>query len=205
MYCIQEYLELLNINFSKESKDGRINSCFDEHTIIKLLYKKLKNRIKIPKIRMWYDIIVYDYKYKWIPVNIKTTTTMTADNTGNLAMCVYAYTDEDLDLTKSYENGPMSELLIKKLQEKKYNKNNKKDYYFLVLNKNKNNEIIINSVKGLSILTANNNNLPFQICWNKNRNFNYKNIKNNIKLFLDCLKKPKLTWKENFLTNIRKL
>lgn len=31
--------------------------------------------------------------YGWIPVNIKTTTTLTNDNTGNLAMCVYAYTD----------------------------------------------------------------------------------------------------------------
>ena len=37
---------------------------------------------------MWYDILAYDYMYKWIPINIKTTTTKTSDNTGNLTMCV---------------------------------------------------------------------------------------------------------------------
>ena len=60
---------------------------------------------------MWYDILAFDYMYGWIPINIKTTTTLTSDNTGNLAMCVYAYTDEMLDIhrDKSYENGKMSE------------------------------------------------------------------------------------------------
>lgn len=64
--------------------------------------------------------------------------------------------------------------------------NNKKDYYFIVLNKTNSNYIIINNIKGLSKLTPNINNLPFQICWDKNRIFNYENIK--IKLFIDCLK-----------------
>jgi hypothetical protein len=80
-----------------------------------------------------------------------------------------------------------------------------KDYHFIVLDKNDNKNIIVNSVKGLSSLTSNNNNLPFQVQWNKNKKYFYKTIKENIKLFVDTLQKPKKTWNEEFLEEIRKL
>jgi len=47
---------------------------------------------------------------------------------------------------------------MEKLRNKQYNKNNL-------------NDIIINSVKGLIHLTPNINNLPFQVCWDKNREY----------------------------------
>ena len=121
MYYIQKYLKSTNIQFSGKNTDGRINSCIDEDEVIKLLVEKFNDRIKIPKIRMWYDILAFDYIYGWIPINIKTTTTLTSDNTGNLAMCVHAYTDEKLDfhINKTYENGKMSKILIKKIKKKK--------------------------------------------------------------------------------------
>jgi len=207
MYKIKKYLKLLAFQFSNQNEDGRINSSIDEDEVIKLLVKKFDEKIKKPKIRMWYDILAFDYMYGWIPINIKTTTTLTSDNTGNLAMCVYAYTNEILDIhsNKSYENGQMSNILFNKLKHKKYNTNNKKDYYFIVLNKTDASDIIINSVKGLTILTPNINNLPFQVNWSKNRIFKYENIEKKIKLFIDCLQKPKLSWKEVFMTNIRTL
>jgi hypothetical protein len=205
LYTIQHFLESQSFQFSSLNEDGRLNSCLDEDEIIKILIDHFKDKIKKPKIRMWYDILVYDYFYGWLPVNIKTTTTTTSDNTGNLAMCVYAYTDEILDLNKAYENGKMSIILFDKLKKKEYNKNNKKDYYFIVLNKNNNNNVIINSVKGLVLLTPNINNLPFQVNWSRNINFKYENIKNKIKSFIECLQKPKMSWKENFLSNIRTL
>ena len=62
---------------------------------------------------------------------------------------------------------------------------------------------IVNSVKGLTILTPNINNLPFQVCWDKNRIFKYENINKQIKLFINCLQKPKPSWKETFMTNMR--
>jgi hypothetical protein len=138
---------------------------------------------------------------------LKTTTTITSDNTGNLAMCVYAYTNEILDIhmDKSYENGKMSEILFNKLKNNKYNTNNKKDYYFIVLNKTDASDIIINSVKGLTVLTSNINNLPFQVNWSKNKIFKYENINKKIKQFIECLQKPKLSWKEVFMSNIRTL
>ena len=99
----------------------------------------------------------------------------------------------------------MSDILFNKLQNKNYNTNNKKDYYFIVLNKTDASDIIVNSVKGLTILTPNINNLPFQVCWDKNRTFKYENINKKIKLFIDCLQKPKPSWKETFMSHIRTL
>ena len=194
MYVIKKYLKSQSILLSDENEDGRINSCIDEDKIIKLLIQNFQNKIKKPKFRMWYDILAFDYLYGWIPINIKTTSTLTSDNTGNLAMCVYSYTDEILNIhrDKTYEIGIMSIILFNKLKNKNYNKNNTSD-------------IIINSIKGLTILTPNINNLPFQVCWNKNRTFIYENISKKIKLFIDCLKKPKSSWKETFMTNVRTL
>ena len=205
MYKLQQYLKSCAIQFSTQTDDGRINSCMDETVIIGRLIDKFADRIKTPSARMWYDMLVFDYLYGWLPVNIKTTTTVTSDNTGNLATCVYAYTDEQLDIhrLKTYENGPMSKILFQKLQEHAYNKKNKKDYYFLVLNKTNPTDIIVNSVKGLTILTPNINNLPFQVCWDRNRTFKYECIRKKIKLFIECLQRPQPSWKETFMANMR--
>jgi hypothetical protein len=207
LLSIKCILKKETFNICKENEDGRINSCTDEIEIIKILEDKMPGRIIRPGKRMWYDILVYDYQYDWLPVNIKSTRTSTSDNTGNLAMCVWAYTDEKLDLRKknTYKNGDMSKILIDKLKKKKYNYNNTKDYYFVVVNKVNPNDIIVNSIKGLTILSSNNNNLPFQVCWNKNRKFTYKNIIKNIEMLLNALQKPKPSWKESFLNDVRKI
>lgn len=135
-------------------------------------------KAKKPNIRMSYHILIFDRQYGWLPVNIKTTTTATHDNIGNLATCVYSYTDYEIDVerTKTYENGKMSVVLVDKLKKMAFNLNNKRDYYFLVLNKNSPNEVIINSIKGLTVLTPNVNNLPFR---------------------------PSPSWKETFMTELR--
>lgn len=207
MYKLQKHLKSQAFQFSSKNEDGRINSCIDEDKIIKLLVEKFGDRIKKPKIRMWYDILVFDYMYGWLVVNIKSTTTTSGDNTGNLAMCVHAYTNETLDIhrDKTYENGKMSVILFNKLKNKKYNTENKKDYYFIVLNKTDPSDVIINSVKGLTVLKPNSNNLPFQICWTKNKTFKYEDINKKVNLFIECLQKPKLSWRETFMTNMRTL
>lgn len=202
LYKIKYFLENSNYLLDNSTCDGRINSCIDENIIIDLLEKQYKLLIKKPTKRHWYDILIFDKICGWLPVNLKTTTTLTHDNTGNLAMCVYAYTDENLDLNKRFNNGAMSNILVDKIKNKQYNKKHKKDYYFIVVNKN-NKNIIINSVKGLSKLTPNSNNLPFQIKWDNNKEYKYDKINNKISLFTDCLKKPKPSWQENFMLNIR--
>jgi hypothetical protein len=63
MYKIKKYLKFQAFQFSTQNEDGRINSCIDEDEIIKLLIIKYTNKIKKPKIRMWYDILAFDYGY----------------------------------------------------------------------------------------------------------------------------------------------
>lgn len=203
MYKIQKYLQSASFQFSTQNNDGRINSCLDEEKVIKLLVTRFN--IQVPKKREWYDILAYDALYGWIPINIKTTTTKTPDNVGNLSMCVYAYTDEYLDLHKSYNNGELSKILCAKLKNKQYNKVAKKDYYFLVLNKTNASDIIVNSVKGLNHLNPNINNLPFQVRWDKNREFKYVRICDRVKQFIECLQKPSPSWQETFMASIREL
>ena len=207
LYIFQNFLKNKFIKLIDKSKDGRINSVLDEDKIINLLEQNYSKYIKIPKERNWFDIIIKDYYYGWIPVNIKTTKCSTSDNTGNMAMCVYAYTNLklELNLDKTFNNGEMSKIIIKKFKEKEYNKENKKDYYFIVINKNDTQEIIVNSVKGLSILTPNINNLPFQVRWEKNKKFEYKKIEYSVNQFIDCIKKPDPSWRETFLSEIRNI
>jgi hypothetical protein len=205
LFTVKRILQENTINLCESSDDGRINSCIDEYEIIRILIEKMPNRIIKAKQRMWYDILIYDYQHGWLPVNIKTTTTLTSDNIGNLATCVYAYTNEQLDFHKTYQNNLLSKILIEKLNKKEYNYKNKKDYYFIIINKKNKKDIIINSINGLIELTPNINNLPYQVCWNKNRIFKNKHIIENIKMFLDAIQKPKRSWKESFFENIRKI
>jgi hypothetical protein len=71
MYKLQEILQKQSFQFSYDNEDGRLNSCIDEDGIISILYDIFGERIKKPKIRMWYDILAFDYLYGWIPINIK--------------------------------------------------------------------------------------------------------------------------------------
>ena len=105
----------------------------------------------------------------------------------------------------TYENGKMSNVFIEKLRTKEYNHSFKKDYYFLVFNKQEPKDIIINSVKGLRIIYVNNNNLPFQVCWSKNRDYEYNGIIRCIGLLLSSMEKIKHNWKKNFIDNIKNI
>ena len=209
MYIVQNFLKNYDFTCSTQTTDGRVNSCLDEDFVIDMLIKKYKTRVQKPEKskRMWYDIILFDNMYGWIPVNIKSTTMTTNDNTGNLTMCVHAYTDEKLiiDCNKTYTNGKVFKILVDKLKSKKYNRINKKDYYFLVVNKTNPKDIVINSVKGLSKLTPNINNLPFQVCWNDNRDICYGHIKDKVKNFIKCIQNPEPSWSEKFLENMRSI
>ena len=39
--------------------------------------------------------------------------------------------------------------------------------------------------------------------WNDNKEYKYDIIDNKIKMFIECLKKPKPSWMEIFMSNIR--
>lgn len=204
---IKEYLQSIELlEIDKKHDDGRINSCFDETTILtKILQNPIfKDKINLPKHRMWYDFLIKDKDDIYIPVNIKSTTTETSDNIGNLSLCLYAYTNHEMDLFKNYTNGKIADILYKKLANQEYN-NSTRDYYFIVVNKNNTKQIILNSMLGINIITPNINNLPFQVKWKNNKEPIYKDIESRVKQFIRSINSPNKNWQEKFLDNMRKL
>lgn len=201
----QQILQKTPFKCSEKMVDGRINSSFDEYTIIDILTKFMGDRISIPDKRWWFDVKIRDYQYGWLPINIKSSTLLTSDNTGNMVMCVYSITDHPINLDVNYNSGKMSDVLYNKIKSGKLNQDNKRDYYFVVINKNNTKEIIVNSVKGLTVLTPNINNLPYQIKWNKNKKFKYYPIENVKDKLVNALVSPKRSWKESFLENMRNI
>ena len=110
---LKNYIKKNNIQICNSSDDGRTNSCIDEDTIIHILQLIIgPNRIIKQKPRHWHDFKLFDYLYGWLPVNVKSTTTLNADNIGNMTTCVQSLTPYNLILDKSYKNSPMSEIIL---------------------------------------------------------------------------------------------
>lgn len=194
------------IHFTKiDNRDGRIMSAVLENNILEELSTNplTKKCIKIPKKRSWYDILCFDEEFNWFPINIKITTTKTSDNVGNLTIPLYSLTNYELDFDVSYCNGKIHSILSDKLRMKEYNKDYKKDYFFLVINKEKK-EVIINSVKGLNKLNKNVHNLPFQINWSKNKEYVEKPIEKSVEQFVNLFKKVD-DWKKSFIEEMSSL
>jgi|TARA_R100000482_G_C5057765_1_gene115674 hypothetical protein len=156
---VLKFLNSISIAVSEGHEDGRVNSIDDEDTIIDLLIEKYgeENIIKPPP-RCWWDVKIFGYYF-----NIKSSKYGTAaDNFSSKAAILYALTDlsEDKLNVSSW----------KKFQDALINhggQENNRDYYIFSLNKT-NNEVHLTSLKSLRKLTANGNNLPFQIKWKDN-------------------------------------
>jgi hypothetical protein len=159
---ICDYLKKQNINLSSQQKDGRINSILNEDEILKIIEQKFN--IDIPSVRDWADFYIDK-----IPVNIKITTTNTADNASSKKGLYYALTGQIYQGNNQWEN------YLKQLKQNI--KDTDKDYYFLIINKNDTNDIFINSLKQISTLQPNGNNLPFQIKWCDNKAMKPKSFK----------------------------
>lgn len=187
-------------------EEGRVNSTIDETNLLNLLCNlpELENRIQNVKLRAWSDMLLWDFRYGWLPINIKTTSAKTCDNTGNLATCVYALTEHELDFTKNYNNGDMSDMLLDAFENKKFNRKLKKDYYFLVIKK-ADSEVIINSLRGLNKMNSNNLNLPYQVKWCVNKEFIYRPIEESVNMLKETIVRGGEIWIERFLQRIRRL
>ncbi len=158
---IAEFLKTNPYNLSQPLQDGRLNPSVNEEEILNTI--KHSFRIQLPKVREWWD---FSFKENDIfyPVNIKTTTTKTADNLNCKSGIYYAL----CGLLPTFNNEIAWEKYFQKLH-KDLGKNTDRDYYFLIINKNDPKDIFINSLKGIQTLQPNGNNLPFQCKWDNNR------------------------------------
>lgn len=63
-------------------------------------------------------------------------------------------------------------------------KNQNKDYYFLIINKNNPEEIFATTLKSIKKLQANGNNLPFQCRWKENKEITERTFEESKKFIL---------------------
>ncbi|MGL2516203.1 restriction endonuclease [Helicobacter pylori] len=156
---IAEFLRTNPYNLSQPLQDGRLNSSVNEEEILNTIKDYFP--IQLPKAREWWD---FSFKKNDIfyPVNIKTTTTKTADNLNCKLGIYYAL----CGLLPEFNNEIVWEKYFQKLH-KDLGTNTNRDYYFLIINKNDPKDIFINSLKGIQTLQP--NNLPFQCKWDNNR------------------------------------
>ncbi|MGL2879166.1 restriction endonuclease [Helicobacter pylori] len=155
----EEFLKTNPYNLSQPLQDGRLNSSVNEEEILNTIKDHFP--IQLPKAREWWD---FSFKKNDIfyPVNIKTTTTKTADNLNGKLGIYYAL----CGLVTEFNNEIAWEKYFQKLH-KDLGKNTNRDYYFLIINKNDPEDVFINSLKGIQTLQP--NNLPFQCKWDNNR------------------------------------
>lgn len=173
---IQEFLEQQQLHLSTPLKDGRLNSSFNEDEIIKLIKKKFK--ISEPNSRQWFDFS-FEENGKFFPVNIKVTTTDTADNLNCKLGIYYALTG----LMPDFSNGIDWLNYFERLKEN-IGTIQDKDYYFLIINKNNPEEIFTTTLKSIKKLQANGNNLPFQCRWKENKEITERTFEESKKFIL---------------------
>ncbi|GAA7632628.1 hypothetical protein HpMMM31_13930 [Helicobacter pylori] len=176
---IAEFLKTNPYHLSQPLQDGRLNSSVNEEEILNTIKDHFP--IQLPKAREWWD---FSFKKNDIfyPVNIKTTTTKTADNLNCKLGIYYAL----CGLLPTFNNEIAWEKYFQKLH-KDLGKNTDRDYYFLIINKNDPKDIFINSLKGIQTLQP--NNLPFQCKWDNNREIVQRNFTESKNSILSALAK----------------
>ncbi|AQM65683.1 restriction endonuclease [Helicobacter pylori] len=176
---IAEFLKTNPYHLSQPLQDGRLNSSVNEEEILNTIKDYFP--IQLPKAREWWD---FSFKKNDIfyPVNIKTTTTKTADNLNGKLGIYYAL----CDLVPTFNNEIAWEKYFQKLH-KDLGKNTNRDYYFLIINKNDPKDVFINSLKGIQTLQP--NNLPFQCKWDNNREIVQRNFTESKNFILSALAK----------------
>lgn len=158
---IQDFLIANAVKLSRQFQDGRINASINEDEIITAI--KGRFDIELPPPRYWYDFAIKNGGEK-IPVNIKVTSTSTADNVQCKLGMYYALTGIWPTFANEMPWGEYFSLLKKGLSTK-----TDKDYYILVVSKKTPSDVFCTSLKQIQTLVANGNNLPFQCNWGNNR------------------------------------
>lgn len=162
-----------NLKIAKDSGDGRVNSQASEQEISKALRyfaeanewftQEHELNIDIAKERFWYDFAVHG-KGLFLPVNVKVSSFQGSDNLSSKEGVFYALTGVNpKDVSINTWERFCAELRASLGQ------NPCADYYFLVVNKNDVGDVFWTSLKAITQLDPNGNNLPFQCNWSKNR------------------------------------
>ncbi|RKV52732.1 restriction endonuclease [Helicobacter pylori] len=176
---IAEFLKTNPYHLSQPLQDGRLNSSVNEEEILNTIKDYFP--IQLLRTREWWDFS-FEENDIFYPVNIKTTTTKTADNLNCKLGIYYAL----CGLLPEFNNEIAWEKYFQKLH-KDLGTNTNRDYYFLIINKNDPKDVFINSLKGIQTLQP--NNLPFQCKWDNNRKIVQRNFIESKNFILSALAK----------------
>ena len=166
-YNLKKAADLLsreNISLPQHSQDTRQDSAnAEQHIVSILLNERMVKEVHSPNIgqptnRAWYDIQIDGYY-----CDIKVSSLNTSDNTNAKHAIYYFLTGKNPREVSSNQNQ-----FFKSMKEFE-NEDNKRDYYYIVVNKINTNDIFIVSLKHISDVSIAPNNLPFQCRWDKCR------------------------------------
>ena len=154
------FLNDVGIDCCFTHEDGRVNSINDEEKVISLLEEQFgTENVKRPAVREWWDVKVFGY---YLQIKSSDVTRKSADNFSSKSAILYALTYLPEDKIKVQKWSEFEEALLNYTYME-----NDRDYYILVVDK-KTGKAHLSSLKSLSKLTSNGNNLPFQIRWADN-------------------------------------
>ena len=154
------FLNNVGIDCCFTHEDGRVNSINDEDKVISLLENEFgTENVERPAAREWWDVKVFGY---YLQIKSSDVARKSADNFSSKSAILYALTYLPEDKITVQKWSEFEEALLNYTDIE-----NERDYYILVVDK-KTGKAHLTSLKSLSKLTSNGNNLPFQIRWADN-------------------------------------
>ncbi|PAS98209.1 MAG: hypothetical protein CGU28_02435 [Candidatus Dactylopiibacterium carminicum] len=166
-------LRVGGLKLAAASGDGRVDSQASEQEISKSLLNYAQANdwfsqthglsIEIAPARHWYDFCVRGPDF-FLPVNVKVSVCKSSDNLSSKEGVFFALTGVD---PKAVTINTW-ERFCERLAEYR-GRDPRADYYFLVVHKERQNEVFWTSLKSIGQLDPNGNNPPFHCHWGKNR------------------------------------
>jgi hypothetical protein len=189
---ITDFLQSNPVTLTNAHRDGRINSAHHEDQIVDHLrahgFDKncfLTSEDLDLSNRCWFDILIKDGESVY-PVNIKTSSHLSADNACNFLALNWALTNIDIEFSACPHAGKDTRAFVTWAQGDREYSN--RDYYFISVNKNKTEEVILNSIKKMPEVSSNPNNLPFQVCWENNKHYVERTNEEAVEYYMSILK-----------------
>ena len=160
---VESYLRNNEVKLPSGGEDLRADSSQAEQKVVQFLQNAGRWKVRSPAVdsgnnRAWYDAEIAGYF-----VDIKISQCKASDNTNAKKAIYYFLTGVEADSAPQH-----TDQFFKSMKEKE-EPDEKRDYYYLIVNKNEPADVFFVSLKGLAHCMPAPNNLPFQSNWGKCR------------------------------------
>lgn len=160
---VAEHLREKGIISTHSGEDARRDSGVTEYLIVKKITGERRWKIDSPNIGKGHNRSWYDIRIEGFYIDIKVSECKTADNTNAKKAIYFFLTGGNPDSVSDRRD-----IFFKKMRRHE-SPNEKRDFYYLVVNKKAPKDIFIATLKTLTHCIPNANNEPFQSIWDKCR------------------------------------